>query len=223
MNIIIFGPQGSGKGTQAELLAREYGLTYFDAGRYLRKLAEKNTRIDNLVNKEGKLLPDDEIFAYTEKYLEDNHTEGNNILFDGYPRSVKQYDLLKGYLGKKGTKINYAILLDVNEGISVKRLAARRSCRVCGKIYNLITEPPTNDMTCGCGGKLFQREDDKPEAIKKRLELYKTQTQPLIESYQKEGILMKIDGEQPIEAIFNEITSKIKEDVKTSQNNSKNS
>jgi adenylate kinase len=223
MNIIIFGPQGSGKGTQAELLARDYGLTYFDAGRYLRKLAEKDKRIDNLINKEGKLLPDNEIFSYTKKFLEDNHTEGDNILFDGYPRSVKQYDLLKDYLSKKETRINHAILLDVSEAVSVKRLTARRTCSVCGKIYNLITEPPANDMTCECGGSLFQREDDKPEAIKRRLELYKIQTQPLIEGYQKEGILIRINGEQPIDAIFNEITLKIKEDVETSQNFSKNS
>lgn len=208
MNIIIFGPQGSGKGTQAKLISEKLGLFYFESGEFLRNLAESNPRIDEIINKKGELLPDEEIFSYATEYLEKNDPDGKNIIFDGYPRSVKQYELLTKWLETKDSRVDKAILLNISEEVSVKRLSARRICTKCGNVYNLITNLPPKGV-CECGGELVQREDDKPEAIKKRLDLYKKNTKPLIEIFKKDGLLVEINGERPINTIFEDIIGNI--------------
>lgn len=210
MNLIILGPQGSGKGTQARLLAKELGLFYFESGDFLRDLAKEDKRIDDLINKEGKMVPDEEIFILTKKYLGENVPERNGMILDGYPRSVKQYDLLKDWLKEKGKDIDSVILLEISEQESVKRLSARRICEKCGMVYNLITNPPPSQDTCKCGGKLIKRADDEPGAIKTRLSLYHKETEPLIGIFEKEDILMRVDGERLIEVIFEDIMNKLK-------------
>jgi adenylate kinase len=204
MNIIILGPQGSGKGTQARLLIDELKLYYFETGGFLRDLAQKDREIDEMINKKGDLLPDEKMFSLVRANLEENTPTGEGILFDGYPRSIKQYDLLETWLKEKKSKIDYAFLLKINKDESLRRLSARRICSVCGKLYNLITEPPTGER-CLCGGKLMHREDDKPEAIKRRLNLYEEETKPLVDVYQKEGILREVNGERPVEIIHADI------------------
>lgn len=209
MNLIILGPQGSGKGTQAKLIAKRLTLFYFEIGDYLRELAETDSRIDEIVNKKGVLLPDEEIFSYVSKYLAKNDSDLKNFIFDGYPRSVKQYQLLKDWLQEKGSVIDKVILLNISEEESLKRLSARRICEDCGNLYNLITKPPPKGV-CECGGKLIQREDDQPDAIKKRLAEYQKQTMPVIDQFRKEGILLEIDGERPIKTIHDDILKKLK-------------
>lgn len=205
MNLIIFGPQGSGKGTQAKLLVKEYSLFYFESGKFLRNLAKKDKRIDDLINKEGKLLPDDEIFRLMTEFIDENDPGRDNMLLDGYPRSVKQYELLKNWLSEKNEGIDKVIFLEVSEEESVKRLSARRIDEETGTIYNLITNPPAKDFK----GKLVQRPDDKPEAIKERLRLYKKETEPLIGVFEKEGILMRVNGERDIQVIFEDIKERL--------------
>ncbi|MCH7640668.1 nucleoside monophosphate kinase [Patescibacteria group bacterium] len=203
MNIVIFGPQGSGKGTQARLLVDKFGLFHFESGKFLRKLAKKDRHIDEIINKRGKLIEDGKMFSYMSSYLEKKvNTEG--VLLDGYPRSITQYELLKEWLKERGTKVDRAIFLDISEKESVRRLSARRISKKTGKIYNLVTNPPPSD-----GGKLIQRPDDKPAAIRKRLALYKQTTEPLIKVFEKEGVLMKIDGERPIDMIFKDIVDRL--------------
>jgi adenylate kinase len=209
MTIIILGPQGSGKGTQAKLLARDFNLFYLESGEFFRKLAKHDARVDEIVNKKGELLPDEEVFAYISTYLDKKDPDGENIILDGYPRSIKQYEFLKDWLKNKNSKIDKAVLLDISERESIKRLSARRICEQCGAKYNLITKPPPADG-CECGGKLIQREDDKPEAIRKRLALYKKMTEPLIGVLRKEGILMEVDGERPIKVIFEDIKKRLR-------------
>lgn len=209
MNIIILGPQGSGKGTQAELLVKRYNLFYFESGGFLRELAKVNPRVDEIINKKGELIPDEEIFSYISKYLEEDLPKEKSFLLDGYPRSVRQYELLEEWLTQRHQEIGLAIFLEVSEEESIKRLSARRICSKCGEIYNLITNPPP-ERSCPCGGKLSQRKDDKPEAIKRRLELYRKETEPLIKVLDKEGILMKVDGERPINVIFGDIVTRLK-------------
>lgn len=209
MNLIILGPQGSGKGTQAKLIAKKLNLFYFESGDFLRDLAKTDSRINEIINKKGVLLPDQEIFSYVSKYLEKNDPDFKNFILDGYPRSVKQYQYLKDWLQEKGSVIDKAILLNISEKESLKRLSARRICEDCGNLYNLITNPPPKGV-CECGGKLIQREDDQPDAIKKRLAEYQKQTMPVIDQFRKEGILLEIDGERPIETIFQDILKQLK-------------
>jgi len=209
MNIIILGPQASGKGTQAKLLADKLNLFYFETGDFLRHLAKTDARINVLINEKGKLLPDNEMFGLAKGYLEKNVPQLDGMILDGYPRSLKQYELLKSWLAEKGRKIDHVVLLEVNEGESIKRLSARRICERCSRPYNLISNPPSSSNTCQCGGQLIKRVDDEPEAIRTRLDLYHQETEPLVEVFAKEKILVKIDGARPIQEIFNDILQKL--------------
>jgi len=211
MNLMILGPQGCGKGTQARLLSEKLGLTYVESGALLREVAKTDPKIDEAMNKKGQLLPDETTFSIVKNYLEEKVPQGTNILLDGYPRSLRQYEFIKDYLAQKGTKLDKAIFLDITDAESVKRLSARRICSACGEVYNFITNPPSNPEVCDkCGGKLFQREDDKPGLIEERLRLFRMSTEPLIRKFEDEGILININGEQPIQTILEEILEKIK-------------
>ena len=209
MNIIFLGPQGSGKGTQAKIIGDNLGLTVAEAGRLIRKASETDSKIAEIINEKGQLIPAEEAFKLITGFLENNDHEIKNFLLDGYPRSIKQYELLKEWLKEKNAKVDLVIFLYISEEETVKRLSARRVCEKCGTNYNLITNPPPNGG-CECGGKLIQREDDKPEAIKKRLAEYKKRTEPVIEMYRKEKILMEVNGERPIEVISEDILKRIK-------------
>lgn len=204
MNIIILGPQGSGKGTQAELISVKFNLFYLDMGKFLRGIAEKNPLVDKIINERGKLLPDGIVFSLMSEYVAPKVPTRDGILFDGYPRSPAQYELLKQWLGEKGKKVDRAIILEISEQVSIKRLSARRICEKCGTIYNLITNPPVNGL-CKCGGSLYQRKDDEPQAIKERLSGYRKTTEPLTRELAKEKILTKLNGERPIDEIFADI------------------
>jgi adenylate kinase len=201
MNIIILGPQGSGKGTQAKMLAERYNLFYFDAGSFLRNLAKSNPDIDGLINKKGELIEDNTMFNFVRNNLEGQNIS-HNIIFDGYPRSVKQFELLSNWLQEKGSKIDLAILLNIGEKETIRRLSARRIDPNTGEIYNLITNPPPAHVD---PKNLIQREDDKEAVIRRRLLEYHSITQPLIDYLLEKGILSEINGERPIEDIQKEI------------------
>lgn len=208
MNIILLGPQGSGKGTQAKFLAEKLGLFYIEMGSILREAAKENPQIDEMINKRGEMAPDDLTASILKAKLEKERPNLTNLLFDGFPRSVAQYQLLKGWFLSKGTKIDKAILLEISEEETIRRLSGRRICSKCGNVYNLTTNPPPGGK-CPCGGELIQREDDYPEAIKTRLSLYHQITSPLVEAMEKEGILVRINGERPIEVISKELLEKL--------------
>jgi adenylate kinase len=210
MNIIILGPQGSGKGTQAELLADKFKLHYVDMGKIMRSIAESDNKyaaeINNLMTK-GELVPDDLVRVIAWDYIS-KHDKETGFLFDGYPRSVPQYEYLKEMLLQYGKKLDRVIYLDIPEEETIKRLSSRRTCEKCGKIYNLITNPPSTPDKCEeCGGKLEQREDDSPEAIKERLKLFQEKTIPVLKDAEEDGILVKINGVGKIEDIHKEIVN----------------
>ena len=205
MNLILLGPPGSGKGTQGNLLAKRFNLFYFEAGDFARELAQKDLRIKNIVEK-GNLIPEKEMTGYIDKLLEEKVPQGDNILFDGYPRFVSQYIDLVNWLSKRHTKIEKAIFLDIGDEIVINRLSSRRICEKCGTTYNMITNPSLKENICDkCQGNLIQRYDDTPPSIRERLTQYRKNVKPLIDYLEKEGILLRINGENPIADITQDI------------------
>jgi adenylate kinase len=209
MNIIILGLPGSGKGTQSKILTDKLDLFYFEAGGFSRELAQKDPEIRDIVNS-GKLIPEEKMTGLVFDYLEKNVPEGKDILFDGYPRFVGQFLSLKDWLSSRGKKIDWVIFLDVDEEESIKRLSSRRVCPQCGKVYNLVTNPPLNDSICDtCKATLLQREDDKEEVIRKRFEEYKNNVLPLVDLIKDEPFFIRVNGEAKIDVVTKEIFEKI--------------
>lgn len=211
MNLIILGPQGSGKGTQAEMLAEEYGFHYVEMGKILRSIAETKNDHAKTVKGEmqkGNLVPDEFVRLIVWDYIS-KHEKEQGFLFDGYPRSVPQYEHLNDMLRKFGKKLDWVVDIKISESESIKRLSARLTCPKCGRIYNTLTNPSPKGTLCECGGSLTQRDDDKPEAIKMRLSKYHEYTIPVLERAKTEGILVVVNGEESIEKVHSEIVTKI--------------
>jgi len=206
MNILLLGPQGSGKGTQARLLIDEFGFSYFESGAYLRKMAMKFPSIKKIMDG-GKLVPDKEFTSYLTAYLDEENMY-DDIVFDGFPRTVDQYLFLKNWLTDKKVKLDLVFVIEISDEEAVRRLSARRTDPVTGKIYNLVTEtiPAGIDKS-----KLVQRDDDKPEAIKERLNIYRTQTQALVEKVKEDSNVISVNGERPVEEIYREISGIIRQ------------
>ena len=206
MILIISGPQASGKGTQAELISKKLGLFHMESGEILRNIAKDDIRIREMLNN-GILVPSQETINYMESYLNDRVRRLNNIIFDGFPRNLEQYELFKKWLEKNGRKIDKVIYLNISDSEAIKRLSARRIDQRTGKIYNLITEPPGPEVN---PGDLVQREDDKPKAIKKRLSIFHDETESMLKKANQEALLIRVDGERPIKVIFEDIMEKLK-------------
>ncbi|TRZ67332.1 MAG: adenylate kinase [Methanothrix sp.] len=208
MNIVLLGPPGSGKGTQAKMIAEKYGVVHISTGDILRE----NVRGGTDLGKEakaymdaGKLVPDELLISIIKDRLSKPDVAGGYML-DGYPRTTPQAEAMDKILPELGQKIDVVVNIDVPDDELVKRLGGRRMCQ-CGVSYHLKFNPPKKEGVCDvCGGKLYHRDDDREEAILNRLEVYKTQTQPLIDYYNKAGIIADINGAGEISEIFGEIT-----------------
>jgi adenylate kinase len=202
MNIVFLGTQGSGKGTQARLLCEKFGFFYFESGAYLRKIAQDNQEVRDMLN-QGIMVPDKEMTSYLTAYLDQEHLY-DDIIFDGFPRNIDQYFFLKKWLFDKKVEINLCFVLTISENETIRRLSGRRIDPETGKIYNLVTEkiPESVDVN-----KLIQREDDKLVAIKKRLELYNTKTKVLISEIKKDTTVYEINGERTVDEVQQELVS----------------
>ncbi len=207
MIILILGKPGSGKGSQAKRLAEQLGFFYFATGDFSRELAQKDPRIKKIVEG-GALIPEKEMTSYISNYLEEKLAETKNIIFDGYPRYVGQYQFLEGWLADRNLGIDLIILLDVSDGEVIRRNSARRLDKKTGKTYNLITDPPPASVK---KEDLVQREDDKESVIKKRLAVYQKNVVPMIDYIRAKGKLLTVDGARPIEVIQEELVKLIKE------------
>lgn len=202
MNIILCGPQGSGKGTQARLLCDKFGFFYFESGAYLRRIANEHPEVKAIMDS-GKLVPDKEMTSYLTAFLDQEHLY-DDVIFDGFPRTLEQYNFLKNWLTDKNVKIDLCIVLEIPKDETIKRLSARRQDPKTGKIYNLITDLPPADVDLN---SLVQRDDDKPESIEKRLELYHSRTELLIKELEKDSKVVRIDGLKSINDIHAEIVT----------------
>jgi adenylate kinase len=197
LNLILVGPPGAGKGTQAEKLTEDFGLPYFATGNILRAAVSDGTELGKKAKEfmdAGELVPDDVIIGVILEALE-GETASDGFLLDGFPRTVPQADALGEALGKVGRKLSAVLLIDVPDDEVVKRLSGRRTCVKAGHTYHVDFDPPKHVDVCDQdGSRLVQRDDDKPETIRKRLAVYHEQTEPLVEYYEGRDLLRRFDG-----------------------------
>lgn len=202
MRIIVFGPPGSGKGTQAKLIEKKFSLKHIALGDVFRKTAREKTelgkKIKNYIDK-GKFVPDALVVRIVKKILEEKKLK--SFVFDGFPRNIFQAKEAEKFL-----KADIAIYLNVSDKEIIKRLSSRRQCKKCNTIYGLENPPKKKGICDKCHSVLYQRKDDKPAIIKKRILIYHKQTKPLINFYEKEGILRRINAEQNIKKTFSDVS-----------------
>lgn len=207
MNIVLFGPPGSGKGTQAKLLAEKYGVPHISTGDILRGNLNNETKLGleaKTYMDKGELVPDDVLIGIIKDRLSESDG-ASGFLLDGYPRTLQQAETLSKILTELGKNLDVVLNIDVPDEKLLKRLAGRRMC-VCGASYHILFNKPKQEGICDlCGSKLYQRDDDKEEAILNRLDVYKNQTRPLIDHYTQAGVMLTINGAADIEVVFNEI------------------
>lgn len=205
MLVILLGPPGAGKGTQADKLVKERGLVYISTGDMLRKAVKEQTSLGRQAQEfmdSGALVPDELIMALVKERLQD-FTCRQSALFDGFPRTVEQAECLEKILVEAGQTINLVIFIDVSDKELVERLTGRRVCGNCGANYHLKFKLPQVRNVCDvCGGDLLQRDDDTLETVIERLATFHEQTKPLVEYYQARGILGIVDGGQDIESVY---------------------
>lgn len=216
--LIILGPPGSGKGTQAKMLAQKYQMRLFGTGDLMREGVEKNEPIALEMKKyweKGNLVPDELVNDFVKEKIETLSKEEvkNGLICDGCPRTLVQAEVQDKIFQKLGLGNSLAINLAVSDESIINRLKARRICEKCGRIF-LPPESLELKNCPDCGGKLIIREDDKPEVVKHRLKVYREQTAPLIKYYRERGKLIEVDGELSIPEVFGEIARKLKLKIK---------
>lgn len=208
MKIIMLGAPGAGKGTQAKKIAEKYGVPHISTGDIFRANIKNGTELGKKAKTymdQGLLVPDELVVELVaDRITQDDCAKG--FVLDGFPRTIPQAEALDAALEKMGTSMDYAIDVDVPDENIINRMSGRRACLDCGATYHIVTIPTKVEGICDtCGSKVVLREDDKPETVQKRLEVYHAQTQPLIEYYKKQNVLRTVDGTQPMDAVFEAI------------------
>ena len=202
MRIVLLGPPGAGKGTQARALAESLGVPHIASGDLLREHRQRGTDLGREAQSymdRGLLVPDDLVIRMILERLSQPDAQRGFIL-DGFPRTLEQAQALDSALGEQA--VERVLLFRVSDEEIVRRLSARLTCRVCGAVYNLLTQPPRTPGRCDrCGGELYQREDDRPEVVRQRLRTYWEQTAPLVDHYRRQGKLVEVNGEGPPEEV----------------------
>ncbi len=210
MKIIMLGAPGAGKGTQAKMIAEKYGIPHVSTGDIFRANLKAGTQLGLEAKKymdAGALVPDE----LTVRILLDRVAQDdckNGYVLDGFPRTIPQAKVLEEALTKLSDSVDYAINVEVPDEAIVERMGGRRACVKCGATYHIVNIPPKKEGICDtCGSELILRDDDKPETVQKRLDVYHEQTQPLVDFYSKKGILKDVDGTKGMQEIFDEICS----------------
>lgn len=197
MRIILVGPPGAGKGTQAESIKKKYDIAHIATGDILRANAKAGTELGKTAKEymdAGNLVPDDLIIAMMELRLQEPDTK-NGFLLDGFPRTRRQAEALDELLKRLDLSLDAVVELDVSDEVVVKRLSSRRVCRQCGEIYNTLTKPEGTEGVCDiCGGEVIRRDDDKESVIRSRLSVFHEQTAPIIKYYRDKRLLVTVDA-----------------------------
>ncbi|GAQ24674.1 MULTISPECIES: adenylate kinase [Tepidanaerobacter] len=213
MRIVLLGPPGAGKGTQAKKIADKFGIPHISTGDILRKAIADKTLLGKQAAEyleKGLLVPDDLVIAMVKSRLDMEDCK-NGFLLDGFPRTVKQAESLDDYMQEKGIQLDIVLNIEVKQDTLIERFTGRRVCEQCGATYNIKSSPPKEPGLCDkCGGRLIIRDDDKPETVKKRLEVYETSTAPLIGYYKEKNLLINIDGSGSIDDVFEDILEHLK-------------
>jgi adenylate kinase len=209
MRIVLLGAPGAGKGTQAKILIEKYGMPQISTGDLLRAAVGAGTALGKEAKSfmdKGELVPDSVVLGMVEERLKQDDCKKGYIL-DGFPRNTAQAEALDKMLASLNMQLTAALSVDVPFEDLMKRLTGRRTCKACGQMYNIYFKPPAKEGVCDkCSGELFQRDDDKEATIKKRLEVYNTQTAPLMDYYGKKGIVKTVSGTGSIDDIFKKVT-----------------
>ena len=221
LNLILFGPPGAGKGTQAERLQGDFQLPFISTGDMLRRNVKEETELGKEAKSymdAGDLVPDELIVAMAADRLQEEDAADGFIL-DGFPRTLAQAEALDKQLAKLSRRVTAALLIDVPDEELIRRLSGRRVCVKSGHNYHVDFDPPKNEGVCDQdGSRLIQRDDDKPEVIENRLRVYHEQTEPLVEHYDEQGLMRRIDGTRPATEVHDHIraviaTLRLEEDV----------
>jgi adenylate kinase len=220
MHVILMGPQGSGKGTQSERVRARLNLGSIATGELFRAAIKGGTTLGRKIQAiydRGELVPDDLTVALVEERLDQlgqERSRGARIegaLYDGFPRTIAQADALSRVLAARGEDLTAVIAIDVPRETLIERLAGRRVCSGCGRVYNILFDPPVVDGVCDvCGGQVVQRADDTPDAVAKRLDLYELETAPLVDRYEAQGLVERVDGNRPIADVTESIVAAIR-------------
>jgi adenylate kinase len=204
MRLVLVGPPGAGKGTQAEFIAEHFGIPKISTGDIFRANVSRGTELGQQARKymdAGDLVPDEVTNAMVRDRLGEPDTK-DGFLLDGFPRNVAQAKELNGMLEELGAPLSVVLDLEVDFDEVVKRLSGRRTCKKCGVVWHIEFDPPAVDGVCDkCSGELFQRDDDQPETVRHRLDVYAAQTAPLIDFYQDAGKLVSIDALGAVEDV----------------------
>jgi len=208
MSLILLGPPGAGKGTQASSIVAEYGITHISTGDIFRHNIKNETELGKKVKSyldKGQLVPDElTIDLVWDRLSKDDCKKG--FLLDGFPRTINQAEALQKGLEERGLKLDKVINIDVDKNILVKRLSGRRVCKNCGETYHIDNKPTLKDGVCDkCSGEVIQRADDNEKTVLDRIEVYEKQTFPLIDFYKNLGLILTVDGTLSIEDVFSQI------------------
>ncbi|MEY8391289.1 adenylate kinase [Lachnospiraceae bacterium] len=208
MKIIMLGAPGAGKGTQAKQIADKYAIPHISTGDIFRANLKAGTELGKKAKEymdQGLLVPDELTCDLVMDRIGQDDCK-NGFVLDGFPRTIPQAEALDAALSKIGQKMDYAVDVDVPDDNIINRMSGRRACLNCGATYHIVSIPTKVEGVCDrCGNPVVLRDDDQPETVKKRLEVYHAQTQPLIDYYKKQNILKSVDGTQPMEEVFRAI------------------